>query len=180
MKHLYFVRHGLSQANIDGMWSGHTNTPLSLEGHQQAKLAGQKAKSEGLVFDIVLSSPLDRAHHTAQHISDAVGYPISDIVLHEHLLERNFGELEGTINKEAGTKYTQYEGAIDSYNNVERLVDMQWRAQQTLKYLHSLPQDTVLVVAHGAFGRALRRAVNNEPLNVPIVHIPNAEIIKFI
>ena len=101
-------------------------------------------------------------------------------MLHPDLIERHFGELEGTINKEAGAKYTQYEGAIDTFKDVERLVDMQWRAQQTLVYLHSLPQDTVLVVAHGAFGRALRRAVNNEPLNVPIVHIPNAEIIKFI
>lgn len=180
MKHLYFVRHGLSEANKANIWSGATNHPLSTEGHEQAKIAGQKAREQGLVFDIVLSSPLDRAHHTAQHISQATGYPISDIVLHNHLVERNFGELENTHNLEAAAKYTQDEAAIDIYKDVERLVDMQWRAQELLKYLHTLPQDTVLVVAHGAFGRALRRAINKDPLNGPFVAIPNAEIIKLI
>ncbi|NBU34712.1 histidine phosphatase family protein [bacterium] len=180
MKHLYFVRHGLSEANKAGIWSGYFNTPLASEGHEQAKLAGKLAREQGLVFDIILSSPLDRAHHTAQHISHATGYPISDIVLYDNLIERNFGELENTQNKEAAAKYAQDESTIDAYNNVERLVDLQWRAKEVLKYLHTLPHDTVLVVAHGAFGRALRRAVNNDPLNSQFVAIQNAEIIKFI
>lgn len=180
MKNLYFVRHGLSEANKANVWSGHTNTPLAPEGHEQAKLAGQKAREQGLMFDIIVSSPLDRAHHTAQHIGLATGYPITDIVLHKGLVERNFGELENTYNKEAAAKYTQDEAAIDIYKDVERLVDMQWRAQELLKYLHTLPHDNVLVVAHGAFGRALRRAINKDPLNGPLVPIPNAEVIKLI
>ena len=180
MKHLYFVRHGLSEANQAGVWGGHFNAKLAPEGHDQAKAAGKKAREQGLVFDVVLSSPLDRAHYTAQHISHEVGYPISDIIVHDTLIERNFGELENTVNQQAVEAYIQSEANIDGYDGVERLVDMQMRAQEVLKYLHTLPQDTILVVSHGAFGRALRRAVNKEPLTVGLDPIPNAEIIKLI
>ena len=180
MKHLYFVRHGLSEANKKGVWSGSVNTPLSPEGHEQAKHAGQLAREQGIVFDVVLSSPLDRAHHTAQHISRETSYPIQDIILHKDLRERHFGVLEGTNSADVFEQYLKDEAAIDLYKDVERLVDMQWRAQQVLEYLHTLPHDTVLVVAHGAFGRALRRAINKDPLHERLQPIPNAQIIKFI
>jgi len=180
MKHLYFVRHGLSEANKASQWSGHTNTPLAPEGHEQAKLAGKQAREQGLVFDIVLSSPLDRAHHTAQHISREVGYPIEDIVLHDGLKERYFGELEGITDLEAIKKYIEDESSMDAYKDTERFVDMQWRAQQMVDYLHTLPHDTVLVVAHGSFGRALRRAIDKSPLNERGESLENAKIVKFI
>ena len=182
MKHLYFIRHGLSEANKAGVWSGSlTDTPLAPEGHEQAKKAGANARANSLCFDIIISSPMDRAHQTAKHISNAVNYPHNNIILHDSFVERSFGELEGkTGNAELFAHYGQDESSIDIYNDVERLVDLQWRAQEALNYLHTLPQDTILVVSHGAFGRALRRAINKEPLNIPIDAIPNAEIIKLI
>ncbi len=39
--------------------------------------------------------------------------------------------------------------------------------------------DRILVVSHGAFGRALRRAVQGRPITEPFEYIPNAEIIRF-
>ena len=180
MKNLYFIRHGLSEGNKAGVWSGQTNTPLAPEGHEQAKQTGKKAKEDGIVFDVVISSPLDRAHVTAQHVSMAVGYPVDKIILHDDFVERSFGSLEGTTNKEASKLYEQDEAMIDAYEGVERLVDLQWRAQRALEYLHTLPHDNVLVVAHGAFGRALRRAINKEPLNGPIKRIGNGELVKFL
>ncbi len=182
MKNLYFIRHGLSEANKAGIWSGSLlNTPLAPEGHEQAKHAGANAYANGLSFDIIVSSPMDRAHQTAKHVSSAINYPHENIILHNSFIERSFGELEGKSGSaELSADYGQDESSIDIYQDVERLVDLQWRAQEALNYLHTLPHDNVLVVAHGAFGRALRRAVNKEPLNTPIVPIPNAEIIKLI
>jgi broad specificity phosphatase PhoE len=180
MKNLYFMRHGLSEGNKAGVWSGRFNTPLSSEGHEQAKTAGNKAKLDGLVFDVIISSPLDRAHVTAQHVSKAVGYPVEKIILHPDFVERSFGELEGTGDQTAMEAYRRDEALIDTYKGVERLVDLQWRAQRALEYLHSLPHDNVLVVAHGAFGRALRRAIEKEPLHTRVKRIPNGELIKFI
>lgn len=180
MKHLYYIRHGLSEDNKAGVWSGSRNTPLSNEGHEQAKLAGEKAKKQGIVFDVVLSSPLQRAHHTAQHVSKAVNYPIEKIVLHPDLVERNFGILEGGADAEAKEKYRRHETLIDEYENVEKMMDLQWRAQKMLEYLHTLPHDTVLVVGHGAFGRALKRAIDKETIHAKIEPLKNADIVKLI
>ncbi len=182
MKNLYFVRHGLSQANIDNLWSGSgLNSPLSEEGKLQATQAGKSAKSQGLVFDIVISSPQDRAHHTAKNITTELNYLHDDIVLHNNFVERGFGELEGVRSKpETFKSYSLDESSIDKLDGVEKLVQLQNRANEALNYLNTLPYDTILVVAHGAFGRALRRAVNNEPFNIPLDPIPNAVIIKLI
>ena len=68
MKKLYFIRHGLSEGNVQEIWSGSTDTPLHTEGRAQAKAAGQKAKK--LKIDLVVSSPMSRAKETAEIICD--------------------------------------------------------------------------------------------------------------
>ena len=178
MKHLYYIRHGLSEANKANKWSGSTDTPLTPEGHEQAKIVGAKAKNQGLVFDIIISSPLQRAVHTANHVALATGYDQSKIVLLPELSERHFGILENTHSPEAVKLYTQGEYMIDGIEGVERLVDFQWRAQQVLDYLRSLPYETVLVVGHGAFARTLLRSINGQPITVYVEPLPNAEIVK--
>lgn len=180
MKHLYFVRHGLSEANVARQWSGHTDHPLTTKGHEQAKQTARAAGLQGLKFDIIICSPLERAVRTAEHIATAVNYPHEKIVLHDGFKERCFGELECKVNPELRSAYKLDESAIDSYKGVEKLTDVQKRAQQMLEYLHTLPQDTVLVVAHGSFGRALRRAINEDPLHIRGKSIDNAELVKFI
>lgn len=180
MKHLYFVRHGQSEANAAKKWSGHADHVLMPEGHEQAKQTAASAKQQGLKFDIIICSPLQRAVQTAKHIATAVGYPYEKIVLHDGFKERCFGELEDKTNHEVRKAYKLDESVIDTYKDVEKLADIQLRAQQMLEYLHTLPQDTVLVVAHGSFGRALRRAITKDPLHERGKSINNAELIKFI
>ncbi len=65
MKHLYFCRHGLSVLNKEGKWAGSTETPLTVEGRTQAKLAGKAAQN--LKIDYIICSPLSRAHDTAKN-----------------------------------------------------------------------------------------------------------------
>ena len=180
MKHLYFIRHGLSEMNKQGTWSGHTDTPLSDEGHEQAKLAGKTAKQQGISFDVIVSSPLQRAHHTAKHVANHVDYPHENIMLHDLFKERHFGTLEGKRDFRISAEYVISEAAIDKYEGVEKMVDMQKRADDALEYLHSLDYDVVLVVAHGAFGRALHRSVNGLPVHKRVIRYKNAELVKLI
>lgn len=70
MPEITFIRHAESQANVDGVWNGRSDGPLSsggLEslGHLAKRLADKP-------FDVVLSSPLERARKTAESFSDAV------------------------------------------------------------------------------------------------------------
>lgn len=181
MKHLYLVRHGLSENNTQNKWSGHSDTPLVSDGHEQAKQAGKIAKAQNLHFDVIVSSPLQRARHTAEHIARETGYPVENIIFSDLLKERNFGELEGKRNDHVRTKYlTHGEHILDEYEGVESLEAMHERAAKALAYLQSLSGDTILVVTHGAFGRALRRQVTGEPMHVRMVSYKNAEIVKLI
>ncbi len=180
MKQLYFIRHGESELNKAHKWAGSSDTALTPRGHQQAKHTGRAAKDQHLTFDIIITSPLQRAHHTAQHVATAVDYPKEAIVLHPLFVERNFGELEGKVDLGAKAKNLLDETEIDSRKDVEPLLDLQHRAEEALAYLSDLPYDNILVVSHGAFGRALRRAINKEPLHRRGASFDNAQLVRLV
>lgn len=180
MKTVYFIRHGQSVMNTQGVWSGQTDTPLTDHGHKQAKKAGQLAKEQGLKFDLIISSPLQRAHNTAQHVATALDYPHEKIVLHDDLKERNFGSLEGKSYIPYTPKYVLGEHHLDVYDGVEALTDLQARMDRFRDHLFSLPHDTILVAAHGASGRALYRSLHNLPISKRDIRFHNAEINKFL
>jgi uncharacterized phosphatase len=146
MKQLYFVRHGLSEMNKIGLFSGRTETPLAAEGISQAHASGVKARELGI--DCIVTSPMKRAVDTANIIADELDFDRSNILVSELLMERGLGPLEGQA-------YTT-DVDLDSIDGVESDVDILERSQEALDYLRSLPQDNILVVSHGALGRALR------------------------
>ncbi len=180
MKLLYFIRHGESEFNKANRWAGSSDTPLTKKGHKQAQKTARTAKEQGLSFDLIVSSPLERAHETAKHVANVVGIPHEQIIIHDQFIERNFGKLEGRKDLVAKTKYYLDESAIDDYDGVESLADLQKRVEQTLEYLHSLPHETILVVGHGGTGRALRRAIQKKPLHKRGKKIDNAEMLRLI
>jgi len=94
---LTLVRHGQTSANVEGVWHGSTNTPLTDHGHRQAAataawLATQFAAQDDAIRH-VYASPLDRAHHTARPIAAHFGV---DPVLDPGLAEFDLGAWEGT------------------------------------------------------------------------------------
>lgn len=181
MKQLYFIRHGLSEMNKQNLWSGQTDTPLASKGHEQAKLAGATIKKQGVQFDVIVSSPLQRAHDTARHIAEHIDYAPDRIVVDDLFKERHFGSLEGTSKLSFHTaQYLLSEAAIDSYDNVESFVDLQRRADAAHQYLLSLGKNSVLVVAHGAFGRALYRSVRGNTISAKNIRYKNAQIVRFV
>jgi broad specificity phosphatase PhoE len=183
MKHLYFVRHGLSEMNVEGKYSSSTNTPLTQIGTEQAIAAGKWARENGIVFDVVLSSPLSRAHETAKHIATEVNYNHEDIILHDDLRERHFGAIEGVHWKDVPFDQAAYKSdpfILDTIENAERIADLQYRANQMYDYIATLPQDTILVVSHGSFGRAFQRSVKNLPIAEFGDRLDNAKIIKLV
>lgn len=170
MKRLYFIRHGLSEMNVQGVFAGLTNTPLTDEGREQAKEAGKKAKD--LKIDHIVCSPLDRAHETARIIAKEIGYPIEDIELNSLLIERDFGSLEG--------QPWSLDVNVDGFSDVETTGSLLSRARLALDFLESLDYNNVLVVSHGALGRALRHHILEEfPFSHPH-RIPNAEILQLV
>lgn len=146
MKKLYFVRHGLTEMNVLGIFSGHTETPLTEEGRQQAKQVSEHAKN--LCIDYIISSPSSRAHDTAKIIAKEIGYPVKDIHTNSLLMERHFGQLEG--------KPWEPDLDIDGIADIESIDTLLERAGLVLKFLKTIPADNILVVSHGQIGRAIR------------------------
>lgn len=173
MKRLYFARHGLSEANIAGVWSGTSETPLSPEGKKQAKLAGQHAKNLGI--DHIIASPLSRAHDTAKIIAKEIGYPIENIELNSLLIERHFGVMEG--------QPWQIDADTDGFVDVETRDEVLERAKMALEHISHLEAETILVVAHGTIGRAMRSLVQPHKPFVrghPENRLLNAVIVQFV
>jgi probable phosphoglycerate mutase len=184
MKKIYFVRHGQSEMNVSGHFAGAvTDTPLTEEGRNQAKAAGKQLQDEGILIDIIVSSPLSRAHETARHIAKEIDYNLDGIILHKDLVERHFGILEGTLFGAGPVTPKAHSSDPYAYENIldaEKIADMQARADRIIEYLYSLPEENILIVSHGHFGRALRRSVNNHPITEFGETFENAKIIKLI
>lgn len=61
---LWLVRHGETEANVAGLYSGHAPTPLTERGIAQAQTLGRLLRN--VPVDNVLCSELERARHTTQ------------------------------------------------------------------------------------------------------------------
>jgi len=92
---LYLVRHGESEANKQGIYSGFLDTKLTEKGENQARECYEILKH--LKFDKVICSDLQRAYKTACIVSGIVE---EEIIVKEGLREMNFGRWEGLTHKE--------------------------------------------------------------------------------
>lgn len=182
MKKLFLIRHGLSVGNVDGVFAGSLDTPLSSTGQDQAKDAGKKIKGDGHIFDLIVASPLIRTQHTAQSIAKEIGYPIDKILTNPLFIERGFGVLEGT--PEADFKKDHTIEHLDQVEGSETLEQLHKRAERALKYLKARQEENILVVSHGSFGRALRRVIQGLPhtheYSPENTRIGNCEIVELI
>ena len=170
MKQLYFVRHGLSEANKSGHIAGqHTETPLSPEGRDQARAAGERARTLNIQY--IITSPQERAQHTAQIIAETIQLPPPSIEVNSLFVERGYGKLEGTL--------WSPDLNVDGFADVELTDTLLHRMHVAYQFLLGVPHDTVLVVGHGAMGRALRHVIHpNIPFNTK--PFPNAQIVQLV
>lgn len=95
---LYLVRHGQTQANLDGVYCGSSDLALTSLGEQQAKAVATQLAS--LSFDAVYTSRLQRTQQTARHILGAD----AEFVPHAGLDEMAFGEWELRHHRELQEK----------------------------------------------------------------------------
>ena len=63
-------RHGKTQHNKLGLFTGWEDAPLADEGIEEAKLAGRLLRAHGFEFDVVYTSWLSRALETAWYVMD--------------------------------------------------------------------------------------------------------------
>jgi probable phosphoglycerate mutase len=86
MTEITLIRHAESQANLDGVWNGQVDGPLSVAGEASLDAIGKRLHDRK--FDVVVCSPLDRARRTASAFT-------SDFEVWDRLSELDIGRWEG-------------------------------------------------------------------------------------
>ena len=97
---LFLVRHGQSAGNAAGRFGGHSPTPLSDLGFEQARLTAEALAKENV--NVIYSSDLLRAVQTAEPLSKLTGIPI---ITKPEFRERNVGVLEGLTFDESKSEF---------------------------------------------------------------------------
>ncbi len=86
--HIYILRHGLTEANENGVYIGKTDLPLSEAGREA--LEDKYEQLDYPKVQRVYSSPLERALQSAEIL-----FPDREIVIVDDLREMDFGVFEG-------------------------------------------------------------------------------------
>jgi 2,3-bisphosphoglycerate-dependent phosphoglycerate mutase len=92
---IVIIRHGKTEHNKLGLFTGWEDAPLAREGVDEAREAGRLLKAHGFEFDVVYTSWLSRAIETAWHVIDEMDALWLPIVKTWRLNERMYGKLTG-------------------------------------------------------------------------------------
>ena len=144
------VRHGETEANISGIFSGWTDFPLTEKGNKDILATAETLKRYKEV-DLIYSSPLNRTLTTANVISSVLK---KDIQIVENLKEMNFGIFDGKKNKYIQENYpTEWELWLKDYVNYripegENLLDVLGRIKDFIDKLIEKDKDSI-IVTHG-------------------------------
>lgn len=163
MLKIYLARHGQDQDNANNILNGRRDTSLTELGLKQANQLAQKIKESGLKFDVVYSSPLQRAYKTAQIICGTLN--LNKPIKLDDLIEREFGEMAGVhrsqIEKLWGSDLLKTEtiNYVLSPKGGETFPQLIERAKKILNFIKEEHQDgTILLVTHGDFGKMIYAA----------------------
>lgn len=92
MAYLVLVRHGVSEYNKKGLWTGWDNPPLLNEGEDEARKAGADIKDMNIHFDFGYTSILKRAIDTLEIIKKTINQTNLPTIQAKELNERNYGD----------------------------------------------------------------------------------------
>jgi broad specificity phosphatase PhoE len=154
---IYFVRHGETEWNRQGIIQGWTDIPLNPSGHAQAKAVAEAIQVHFAEIDAsrFLVSPMLRTRETMAHISRRLGLAEESIVIEPLLKELGFGIWEGKPFWELKASPVYHADPETRYNwrpeGGESYEDGALRLRQLLARIAA----PTLIVSHGALGRCL-------------------------
>lgn len=154
---LLIVRHGESTWNALHRWQGQADPPLSARGEQQARTAAASLAMHG-VFDVVVTSSLQRSRRTGELLAYETGMELSDGVT--GLAERSAGPWEGLTRDEIERTHPGFLASgrrPDGYEDDSPLVARALAALSDVVAGHGGRR--LLVVSHGGVINALERHV---------------------
>lgn len=167
MAYLVLVRHGESEWNAKGLWTGWTDVSLSEKGHEEAKKAGEVLKD--IHFDLAYTSSLKRAQQTLDEIKKVINQN-PPTTANKAFNERDYGDMTGKNKWQIKEKVGKEE-----FMRLRRSWDYPPPHGESLKMVYErvlpyyekeiLPNvkagKNIIIAAHGNSLRALIKSLNN-------------------
>lgn len=150
---MLLVRHGATEPNLAGLrCGGDLDVPLTALGRQQATQVGLRIREFGTPVGVIVASPLQRTHETAEIIGRLLGGV--EVVIEPAFAERRLGAWN--LRPIAETEHALVAGALPPGGEADAdFVERIATATQTL-LLPRLAQRPLLVGSKGV-ARALRQ-----------------------
>lgn len=172
---LYAIRHGLTYANVEGIYNGTLDEDINEIGVTQAIQAKELMKD--INYDIIYCSPMLRAKHTCEIINDKNITVIYD----DRLRERTLGNLDGkNLVNEGFSKKSFFDYNYKSDD--EKFEDLPTLFKRVHNFLDEIIKENenknILIIAHGGILRAIYFYFNEIPENGDLsIYVPkNCEI----
>ena len=173
---LFLIRHGQTQANVDGIYAGQMDVPLTEEGRRQAKAIAPVI--ENIPFDRVYSSDLSRAIDTqkiALPNAEGIRTPLLREIAVGSAAGCPFGQLPGKepgwMPSKCATAYLEFGG-----EDLNMLCD---RMRRFLKELEENPCDNVAAFVHNGIMGAMMSIVLNMDFDRGVLRTNNCGINVF-
>jgi broad specificity phosphatase PhoE len=160
---IYYVRHGLTQWNVEQRLQGRKDIPLNDQGRAQALHCGEilrqlldrdAADPASIVY---VSSPLIRARETMELMRSALGLDPSRYEIEGRLAEISFGEWEGLTYAEilARDKALLDERERDKWEFLPPRGESYAQLMRRVEAWYVRQNANTVVAAHGGTARAL-------------------------
>lgn len=176
MTKLLIIRHGQSEANLQGVFVGHTNAPLSELGMRQAESTADYIITHFPV-DAVYASDLERAFDTGKAVADRLGLPVTPEPGMREIFAGDWETVKfDTLTEQYGAPYQVWlrDIGLAQCPNGESTADLQSRIVRTLrKIAEANDGKTVVVATHATPIRTFMHHCSGLPLsemkNIPWV-----------
>lgn len=176
-----FVRHGETNWNAERRMQGHIDIPLNANGISQAERLANALIRVKHSFDVIYSSDLERALHTANAVARALSL---DVQITPRLRERNVGKLQGLLLSEAPVLLPEI-----WQRHIARELDHDLGGGESIRTFHQRMQNilelflnehrgqSVLAVSHGGSLDMIYRIVTQQALDAErVAVVPNTSL----
>ena len=185
---LVISRHGESEWNLLGKWTGWTDVGLTEKGYADTVRLG--ALLQDLTFDEAYTSALKRTHQTLDALLEGKG-PQADLAVTRatELNERDYGDMTGKNKWEVKEEIGE-----EAFNGIRRGWDYPVPGGETLKMVYErvlpyfkreiLPKlqagENILLVAHGNSIRALMKELDQiSEADMANVEMPFGQVLLY-
>ena len=160
---LFLIRHGQTTANLEGIYSGHSDVKLTELGISQAE--GIRPILEKYIFDRIYSSDLSRAVETAK-----LAIPGCEPIQTPLLREISIGDLTGESIASVRERFGNLKGNFAPWNGEDQEM-IYLRAEKFIRQMEKETVETIAAFSHNGFMKAVLRVILGKSFDtVPITN----------